>query len=151
MAATFRARLVAAIALLLLISGAGLDCSRAHASTWIVGTAHNATGLAKSVDLQPPGTVTAACTSPLTDRTITVTWSEVSHATSYVVYESTTSATAGFSAVATDVTATTWTTATLKKATYWYAVAAVVGSSAWLSPMSSATAPRTIGGTPRCL
>jgi hypothetical protein len=148
-AATHPRRGVAAVALLLLIVTT-LAAPRAHASTWIVTTANSASGLAKSIELQPPDEVTATCTAPLTDRSITVTWNAVSDATSYVVYESTTSATGGFSAVATDLTATSWTSGTLKKETYWYAVAVVVGSSTWISPMSAATAARTIATTPRC-
>lgn len=149
MAATHPTRRAAAIVLLLLIT-AGLSGTQAEAGTWIVNAAPNSHALAKSLDLQPPGDVTATCTSPLTDRTITVSWTAVSHATSYVVYESTTSATAGFSAVATDVTAPTWTSGALKKGTYWYAVAVVTGSSTWLSAMSAATDAHTIGNTPRC-
>ena len=86
----------------------------------------------------------------LTDRRITVSWSAVTSATSYVVYQSTTSPTSGFSIVVSGVTATSWSTDTLKKGTYWYAIAAVVGSPNWVSSMSPPTPPRTIDANPRC-
>jgi len=149
MAATYRRNRVAAIALLTLLGIVGAP--HAQAGAWNVVVAANATGLAQSVAPQPPATVTATCTAPLTDRSITVSWTDASHATSYVVYRSTTSSTDGFTAVATDITSTTWTDTALKKATYWYAVATVTGSSAWISPMSNPTAARQITTTPRCL
>lgn len=149
MAATSRRNRVAAIALLALLGIVGAP--HAQASSWNVVAAANATGLAQSVAPQPPATVTATCTAPLTDRSITVSWTDASYATSYIVYRSTTSSTAGFTAVATDITSTTWTDTALKKATYWYAVAAVTGSSAWISPMSSSTPERQITTAPRCI
>jgi len=149
MAATYRRNRVAAIALLALFGIVGAP--HAQAGTWNVVAAASATGLAQSVAPQPPATVTAICTAPLTDRSITVSWTDASHATSYVVYRSTTSSTDGFTAVATDITSTTFTDSALKKATYWYAVAAITGSSTWISPMSSPTAERQITSTPRCV
>lgn len=149
MAATYRRNRVAAIAAFLTVSiVAG---PHAHASSWNVVATANPTGLAQALTPQPPATVTATCPAPLTDRTITVSWSSADPATSYVVYRSTTSATDGFTAIATGVTSTTWTDAALKKGTYWYAVATVAGSSTWISSMSNPTDARTIGASPRCL
>ena len=149
MAATYRRNWVAVIAFVVAASIVGNP--HANASSWTVRTATNSAALAHSVDLDPPSTVTATCTEALVARVITVSWSTVEHASSYVVYQSTTSATTGYSVVATDVTTTSWITATLKKGTYWYAVAAVVGSSAWTSPMSAPTQARTIDANPRCV
>lgn len=151
MAATYRPmrKRVAAIALLLSFTLAGAP--HAHANGWTVSTAALPSGLAQSLDPQPPATVTASCPAPSTDRSITVSWSPVEHATSYVVYRSTTSATSGFGEVATGITTTTWTDTALKKGTYWYAVAAVAGSPTWISPLSDPSAERTIGTTPRCV
>jgi hypothetical protein len=149
MAATYRRTWwVAAVALFLPLSLVG--AAHASASNWTVAISKTAPALAQSLDLQPPANIDATCTAPALDRTITVSWTSVAHATSYTVYESTTSATAGFSAVATGVTGTSWTTGTLKKGTYWYTVAVVVGPSTWTSPMSAPTPGRTIGTSTRC-
>lgn len=149
MAATPRRTWVAAISLLMLGIAGIVDSPHAHASSWTISATPNATGVAHALTPQPPSSVTATCTDP-TARTVTITWSAVSFASSYVVYESTTSASSGYTVVATGVTATTWTTGTLKKGTYWYEVAAVVGTTAWTSPMSSPTAGRTITTAARC-
>ena len=156
MAASHRVRRAAAIAMLVAVAVAAalgpLGGASATASTWAIVAMRNTGALARSIALQPPGTVTASCTAPLTARTITVSWNGVSHATSYNVYVSTTSSTAGFAVVATGVTTTTWTSGTLKNnTTYWYAVAAVAGAPAWVSVQSAPTAGHTIGGVPRCL
>jgi hypothetical protein len=148
MAAAHLRNRVAAVALLMPVALAAAP--HAHASTWTLTATARPTGVAHSLSPQPPASVAASCPAPATDRTITVSWSSVSHATSYVVYRSTTSATAGFSEAATGITTTTWTDIALKKGTYWYAVATVAGSSTWISPMSDPSAARTIGATPRC-
>lgn len=141
---------VAAVVFVLLLFGVTRN-SPAGASTWTVLATANASGLARSLDPQPPATATASCTAPQTDRSIDVSWSAVSEASAYVVYRSATSSTGGFAAVASGITGTTWTDTSLKKGTYWYAVAAVVGSSAWTSPMSQPTAGHAIGTLPRCI
>ena len=149
MAATSRRSRVAAICMLVAFGLAGAP--HAQASTWTVQVGTNSPALAQSLDPQPPSTVTAYCAAPLTDRSITVAWSNVSPATSYVVYRSTTSATDGFTAIATGVTSTSFTDTGLKKATYWYAVASVAGSPTWISAMSDPTSPHVIGAVQRCL
>jgi hypothetical protein len=149
MAAT-RTRRSRVAAIAVLVTFGAIGAPHANAGTWNVVAATDATGLAHSLAPQPPDTVTATCTAPLTDRNIDVSWTAVNPATSYVVYRSTTSATDGFTAIATGITSTTWTDSALKKATYWYAVATVVGAPTWISPMSGPTAARTIGTTPRC-
>jgi hypothetical protein len=86
--------------------------------------------------------VSAACTSQLA-KTIKVTWSAATHASSYSVYKSTTSATSGYTLAASGISTTTWTSGTLSNATYWFEVAANIGSH-WASPNSAATASHTI-------
>lgn len=148
MAATYRRNLVAAIASAVVLSVVGGP--HANASMWTVKTAGNAPALARSLDPQPPDTVTAFCADAVVTRVVDVSWSAVDYATSYVVYQSTTSATAGFSVVASDVTSTNWLSPPLKKGTYWYAVAAVAGAPTWISLMSDPTEARTITTNPRC-
>jgi hypothetical protein len=58
------------------------------------------------------------------------------------VYQSITSATSGYSAVAT-VATTSWTSASLANNNYWYEVTATIGTN-WTSTTSAATARRTI-------
>jgi hypothetical protein len=72
-----------------------------------------------------------------------VSWNPVPRATSYTIWESTTSATSGFSVAATGVTGSSWTSAGLATGSYWFEVSAVIGAS-WTSGNSSATAKRTI-------
>jgi len=148
MAATYRRNWVAAIAFVVAASIVGIP--HANATGWTVRTASDSAAIAQSLTPNTPSTVTATCTEAIAARVITVSWSSVEHATSYVVYQSTTSATSGYSVVASDVTTTSWLTATLKKGTYWYAVASVVGSSSWISSMSAPTQARTIDANPRC-
>lgn len=148
MAATYRRTWVAVIAFVVALGIVGSP--HANAGTWPVRTATNATGLAQSLTLTPPSTVTAICAGGLDVRVIALSWTPVEPATSYVVYQSTTSSTSGFSVVATGVTATAWISATLKKATYWYAVATVAGAPTWASPMSPPSNAVVIGTNPRC-
>lgn len=116
----------------------------AWAAGWPVQLAAASRSLAKAGPLPPPpATVTAACTTPL-GLTVTLTWSSVARATSYTVYRSTTSATSGFSVLASGVAATSYTTATLLPGTYWFEVESDLNST-WKGSPSTATAPRTIG------
>lgn len=154
MAATHRRTRVAAIVsfalVVVTVTGGAFAATPAQAGgVWTVRANPAPSGLAQSAGLQPPAGVTAGC-PPGTDHAVTVSWSAAATATSYVVYRSATSSTAGFTAVATGVTATAWTDSGLKKGTYWYAVATVAGTSAWTGPMSSATAARTIAGNGHC-
>jgi hypothetical protein len=112
------------------------------ASAWTVG-ATTRTGEAQAQALAAPGNVTATCTNPTSARTITVTWTSVPHAT-YTIYQSTTSATSGFSVTASGVSGTSWTSGTLTSGrTYWYEVAAVLSTN-WQSSPSAATTGRKI-------
>jgi hypothetical protein len=81
----------------------------------------------------------ASCNAPVTSKTIEVTWSAVTHATTYSVYDSTTSATGTYSLLASGVATTSWTSGTLGGGTrYWFEVVANVGSN-WSSVKSAAT------------
>lgn len=98
----------------------------------------------------PPSGVTAMCGTGLLADTIAVSWSAVTRATSYSIYQSTTSATSGYAPAATGLTATSWTSPGLGTATYWYEVTAVTGTY-WQSLDSSATAPISISVSLLCL
>lgn len=115
------------------------------ATNWTVTlhTASSAEAHSQTVPSAPTG-VTAACNAPTSTKTIKVSWTAVSHATTYTVYESTTSATGTYASVATGVATTSWTSGTLTAGThYWFEVTASVGSN-WTSTKSSATAESTI-------
>jgi hypothetical protein len=115
----------------------------AAASTWTVGLRNRSHAEATSQQLpSTPSNVSSACVSS-SQAVVKVTWSPVAGAT-YTVYQSTTSATSGYSAVASGLSATSWTSGTLSGGTYWYEVAAQMGSN-WASSRSAATAARNIG------
>ena len=81
-----------------------------------------------------------------------MTWNAVTHATTYSVYDATTSANGTYSLVASRVSATLWTSGTLTSGTnYWFEVVARVGSN-WARAKSSASAESTINlMTPFCV
>jgi hypothetical protein len=89
-----------------------------------------------------PSNVAAACVS-LASNTIKVTWNAVAGASSYVISQSTTSSTSGYSVVASGITATSWTSGALSGNNYWYEVASAVGTH-WLSSPSAASGESTI-------
>ncbi len=131
---------VAAVAVVssVLAIGHGLapDGSAAAASNWGV-TVGSSGGEAGSGGLPAaPTGVSATCSGPVLSPTAVVTWSAVSQATSYSVYDSTTSATSGFNLVAGAVGTTTWTSPSLTTGSYWYRVAAAIGGN-WLGAQSS--------------
>jgi fibronectin type 3 domain-containing protein len=114
----------------------------ANATNWAAGlnTASAAQATADTLPSAPSG-VSATCTSP-TQTTIVVTWSAVTHATSYTIYQSTTSQNAGYAVVATAAT-TTWTTAALANNKYFYEITTNIGTN-WTSARSGSTTKRTI-------
>lgn len=75
----------------------------------------------------------------------------MTHATTYSVYESTTTATGTYTSVATGVTTTSWTSGTLTAGTnYWFEVLAVIGTN-WAGTRSVATGESTIqSSNPYC-
>jgi hypothetical protein len=98
---------------------------------------------ALTLSLTPPAPtgVTATCTSSLA-TTVDVSWTAVPQASTYTVDESTTSATTGYTAAATGVTGTSWTSPSLTTGDYWFEVNADKGSVS--SPNSAASAQITI-------
>jgi len=116
------------------------------AGNWVVHLVAGSSGEAHAQALpSAPTGVTAVCAAPTTAKTIKVTWSAVTHATNYSVYDSTTSASGAYSLMASGVT-TPWTSAALTTGTnYWFEVVANIGSH-WTSAMSAATAESTING-----
>lgn len=112
------------------------------ASTWGIGLgASSGQAQAEGAPSAPTG-VTATCTSGLSN-TVKVSWSAVGQATTYSVYESTTSSISGFASVATGVVGTSWTSPALASGNYWFEITDYIGTN-WISPNSSATAQRTI-------
>lgn len=128
---------------------ASLGCHAATAAGWSVAARSSSHGQARSVSLAAPTNVTATCTNPSTVKTITVSWTAVPRAT-YLIYQSTTSATAGFSYV-TSTTSLTWTSGSLTYGVkYWYEVA-VAYTASWIGPNSPATTGHTINrSSPYC-
>ncbi len=73
-----------------------------------------------------------------------MTWSALAHATTYSVYESTTTVGGTYTSVATGVTTTWWTSGTLTAGTnYWFEILAIVGTNC-SGTKSSATGESTI-------
>ena len=123
--------------LVLLLTGGTAD------ATWGVALATGSAGqaLAGSGPSTPTG-VTATCTSPI-GSTIKVTWNAVARATSYTVWQSTTSATTGYTLAASGIATTSWTSGSLATGNYWFEASAFTGTN-WTSTNSAATAQRTI-------
>ena len=123
------------------------------AGNWVVHLAAGSKGEAHAQTLpSAPTGVSAACAAPTTSKTIKVTWSAVTHATTYSVYDSTTTATGTYTLVASGVATTSWTSGTLTTGThYWFEVVTNVGSN-WTSAKSAASAESTINGSnPFCI
>lgn len=93
----------------------------------------------------PTGTPTAVCVSSSTP-TVRITWTAVTHATTYTVYDSTTGSSGTYNSLATGVTTNPYTTASLGAGTYYVKVAAVVGSG-WTGIQSSNTTPGRVIAT----
>jgi len=120
---------------------------------WVVHAAAVSSGEAKAQALpSAPTGVSAACAAPTTAKTIKISWSAVTHATNYSVYDSTTSATGTYGVIASGVTTTSWTSGSLSSGTnYWFEVATNVGSN-WTSSKSAATGESTVNGSnPFCI
>jgi hypothetical protein len=116
------------------------------ATNWIVHvTSTNAgEGQAQTLPVAPTG-ITATCTTPPTLKTVKVAWNAVTHATTYSVYDSTTSSTGTYTLIASGVGTTSWTSGTLASGSYWFKVAALFGSN-WTGTQSAASSQRTISG-----
>jgi hypothetical protein len=114
-------------------------------ANWTVHAAAASSGEAHAQALPAAPSPTSACASPATGRKVTVTWTAITHATNYGVYQSTTSATGTYT-LQTTVTVATWTSAALAAGHYWYEVVANIGTN-WASAKSAATAERTTTST----
>ena len=118
----------------------------ALASNWSNPLGAGSKGQAQAQELpSAPTGLTASCPAPST-AAIKLVWSAVTPATTYTVYQSTTSASSGFASVKTGLTTPTWTTDTLAAATYWYKVTVNIGSN-WASSQSTVTSQVTIHTT----
>lgn len=147
------ARPLALLALTVAIFIVGTVNVASAASNWLVHSATVSAGEAHALALpSAPAGVSASCAAPTTAKTIKVSWSAVTHATAYAVYDSTTSATGTYTLIASGVTTTSWTSSALTSTTnYWFEVATNVGSN-WTSAKSSASAESTMNASnPFCV
>jgi hypothetical protein len=119
--------------------------AEAASAGWSPALTQGSHGEAQSGTLpSAPGKPGSSCVSS-TARQITVTWTASVRATTYSIYQSTTSATTGFTVTATGITTTSWTSpAQLAAGSYWFKVVATTGTK-WAGAQSTATAQRTIG------
>jgi hypothetical protein len=144
--------------LVVLAVGATLSVAFVSGSAWAATNwaVHLATGSKGEGHAQAlpsaPASPAASCAAPITSQTVKVTWTAVAHATTYSVYDATTSASGTYTLVASGVTTTSWTSGTLASSTnYWFEVLANVGSN-WSSAKSAATGESTINSiTPFCV
>ena len=119
-----------------------MSAPAAAAGLWHLALAAGSHGEAHSqAGPSAPANPAAVCSG--LGLSIKVSWSAVTHASTYTVYQSTSTATGPYSAVASGVTTTSWTSGVLSTGSYWYEVAATVGTT-WTSAKSAATAQRTI-------
>jgi hypothetical protein len=115
-------------------------------ANWTVHVATANSGEARAQALPTASTPTSSCTSPASAKTVKVSWTAVTHATAYSVYQSNTSATGTYTLQTSGVATTSWTTAVLATGDYWYEVVADVGSN-WASAKSAASAERILSGS----
>jgi len=126
-----------------------LTAGPAFASSWVDPLASGSHGEAQSGALPvAPATVAAACVSATASK-ITVTWSSVSRASSYTVWQSTTSATSGYSSAASGVVGTSWPSVSLNSGHYWFEVSASIGTN-WAGPKSTASGESTVVKNTSC-
>lgn len=118
-------------------------CAVAIGANWQTGLAAHSSGQAGTGGgPSAPTGVTSACVSSIGSQ-VKLTWTAVPRASGYTIYDSTTSATTGYSLLATGATGTSWTSGSLSTGTYWFEVQAAIGTN-WTSANSAATAQRTI-------
>jgi hypothetical protein len=136
-------RALSSLAILLALA---LILARSAHAAWRIALNPASSSEAEATSTPAPANVKAACAI---GATVKVTWTAVSHAASYTIWQSTTSATSGFTSVASGVTGTSWTSSSLGKGTYWFEVSARIGSN-WNGPTSTASAQRTISANGSC-
>ena len=112
----------------------------ASASAWAVKFASSSNAQASAGPFPAPVGARAVCG---TGKSIVVSWTAASHATSYKVVVSTNSG--AYQTATTGVTGTTWTASALATGSYTYEVSAVDGN--WTTVNSAATASHTISGS----
>ena len=134
-----------AVACTLTTAGFWVPAPATAAGSWHPALATGSHGEAHSqAGPSAPANPAAVCSG--SGLTVKVTWSAVTHASSYTVYQSTAASSGPYSAVASGVSGTSWTSGALTAGDYWYEVTATVGT-AWTSAKSTATAQRTITAT----
>ncbi len=118
----------------------------AWGSNWLITLKSDGKGEAQAqgAPTAPTG-VSAACTSS-SAKTVKVSWSAVTKASSYTIYDATTSATGTYTSIASGMTTTSYISGTLSAANYWFKVAAYTGTN-WVSAKSTATAESTISSS----
>lgn len=122
----------------------------ALASSWVDPLAGGSTAEATAGALPPPpATVGAACLSP-TASIITVAWTGVGRATSYSVFDTTTSATGTYNQVATGITGTSWSSGKLATGNYWFEVRDAVGAN-WIGALSVPSVETTVVRNKSCV
>jgi hypothetical protein len=109
----------------------------AAASNWTIAAGPGSSAEVQAGTAPTPTDVSATCATP-TGTSIQLAWAAVAHASSYTVYQSTTSSSAGFNVVASGVTSPNWTSAPLPAGSYWYELSDTIGAN-WLSRTSVAT------------
>jgi len=115
----------------------------ANAAGWSPNIAAGMKGAGRAGALPgAPTGVTAVCVSA-TQQKVTVSWTASARATSYAVYDSRTTAGGTYTLLASGITATNWTSATLGAGNYWFKIVAQAGAN-WAGAKSSATTQRTI-------
>jgi hypothetical protein len=100
------------------------------ATKWVthIASTSSANAHANSLPAAPSGP-SAACAAPTTAKTVKVSWGAVTHATSYSVYEATTSAGGTYTLAASGIATTSWTSGSLTASTnYWFEVVALIGT-----------------------
>jgi hypothetical protein len=118
----------------------------AWATNWVPTLHATSAGEAKAQALPTaPGGPAAACTSS-SAKTVKISWTAVTKATSYAVYDSTTTVTGTYTSLVTGVTTASWTSGTLSAANYWFEVVAYIGTN-WSGTKSAATGESTISSS----
>jgi hypothetical protein len=142
--------------LVVLVVGIALTLASASGTAWAATSwvVHETTGTGEAhAQALPaaPASPAATCAAPTTAKTVKVTWTAVTHATGYTIYDSTTSATGTYASIGT-ATTSPWTSGALTVGTnYWFEVVANIGSN-WSSVKSSATSESTIdSASPYCV
>lgn len=120
----------------------------AAATLWAVSLHASSTAEAQSLNPAAPAISSAVCASPASKKEVTLTFSSVTHATSYTLYHSSTS-TGTYTSLVTGITASPYTTAALSAATYYFKIAAVFSTN-WSSPESAATTTARVISSSSC-